>query len=143
MKPTRINSAPSVPKGTQAAVRSIAMRSTAVCSTLWMLGPLAVAVPLSAALALAGAGGDWFGAVWLAAVLWAVAASLVQAVWQGLRQGDWSAFTYCYLPRNDDDFDYATRTGKFAHLRIRAVHEALVREGDRFLHNHNHGDSRT
>ena len=143
MRPIRINSAPSVPTGTRAAVRSIAVRSTAVCSTLWVLGPLAVAVPVSVALALAGAGGGWFGAVWLAAVLWAVAASLVQAVWQGLRHGDWSAFTYCDLPRNDDDFDFETRTGTFAHLRIRAGHERLLREDNRFLANHDQGDSRT
>ena len=143
MKPIRINSAPSVPTGTRAAVRSIAMRSTAVCSTLWVLGPLAVAVPVSVALTLAGAGGHWFGAVWLAALLWTIGATFVQALWQGLRHGDWSAFTYCDWPSTDDDFDFATRTGKFAHLRIRAEHEALVREDDRVLEDHDHGDSRT
>ena len=133
MKPTRINSAPSVPTGIGPAVRS----------TLWVLGPLAVAVPVSVAVALAGASGDWFGAVWLAALLWTIGGTFVQALWQGLRHGDWSAFTYCDLPRNDDDFDFETRSGEFAHLRIRAEHEGLMREDDRFLDNRDHGDSRT
>ena len=136
MKATRINSAPPVPTGTTPAVRSICVRST-----LWVQGPLAIAVPVSVALALAGAGGDWFGALWLAVLLWTVGATFVQALWQGLRHGDWSSFTYCDSPRNDDDFDYATRTGKFAHVRIRAEHEGLMREDDRFIDNHDHGDS--
>ena len=59
---------------------------------------------------LAGAGGDWTGAVWLAAVLWAIAASFVQALWRpGLRHGDWSAFVYVEVPRNDEEFDFFTR----------------------------------
>ena len=107
-----------------------------------MLGPLAIAVPLSFVLALAGAGSDWIGAVWLAAVLWAIAVSFVQALWQGLRHRDWSAFTSFDLPRNDDDLDFSTRTGRYAHLRIRADQEALMRDGDRFLEDHDHNDSR-
>ena len=129
MKPTRNNSASPAAPGT-------AVRRT------WVLGPLAIAVPLSFVLALAGAGSDWIGAVWLAAVLWAIAVSFVQALWQGLRHRDWTAFTSFDLPRNDDDLDFSTRTGRYAHLRIRADQEALIRDGDRFLEDHDHNDSR-
>ena len=129
MKPTRNNSASPAAPGP-------AVRRT------WVLGPLAIAVPLSFVLALAGAGSDWIGAVWLAAVLWAIAVSFVQALWQGLRHRDWSAFTSFDLPRNDDDLDFSTRTGRYAHLRIRADQEALMRDGDRFLEDHDHNDSR-
>ena len=129
MKPTRHNSA-------SPAAPGFAVRRT------WVLGPLAIAVPVSLVLALAGAGSDWIGAVWLAAVLWAIAASFVQALWQGLRHGDWSAFTSCDSPGNDDDLDFSTRTGRYAHLRIRADQEALMRDGDRFLDDHDHNDSR-
>ena len=81
------------------------------------------------------------GAPWiLAAVLWTVAASLVLALWAGFRQGDWSAFTCDGMPHDNDD--HATRSGAFAHLRIRAAHEALTRDGDRFLADHHQPGSR-
>ena len=133
MKPTRHNSVPPGSQGTRHAVRS----------ALWVLAPLGIAVPVSGALPLAGAGGDWMGALWLAAVLWAIAASFVQAMWQGLRHGDWSGFRSCDLPGHDDDFDFETRSGAFAFMRVRARHESLMREGDRLLHDHDHRDSRS
>ena len=109
--------------------------------------PWILAAPLSAlaatfVLALSGAAPEWVGAVWLAAVLWTVAASLVLALWAGFRQGDWSAFTCDGMPHGNDDHDYATRSGGFAHLRIRAAHEALTRDGDRFLAAHHQPGSR-
>ena len=140
MKPTRHNSAPPATRGT--GVRSTAAPGPAVRRTLWVLGPLAIAVPVSLVFVLAGAGAHWMGAIWLAAVLWAIAASFVQALWQGLRHGDWSAFASCDLPRNDDDLDFSMRTGKYAYLRIRADHEALMRDGDRFLEDRDHSNSR-
>ena len=124
------------------ASRSTASRKSAARRALWVLGPVAVAVPESIVLGLAGAGGEGIGAVWLFGGLWAIAASLVQALWQGLRHGDWSAFAYCDLPGNDDDFDFVTRSGEFVFMQIQAEHEALMRDGDRLLHNHDHGDSR-
>ena len=126
----------------RSAARRSAARRSAARRALWVLGPVAVAVPESIVLGLAGAGGDWIGAVWLFGGLWAIAASLVQALWQGLRHGDWSAFAYCDLPGNDDDFDYTTRSGEFVFMQIQAGQEALMRDGDRLLHNHDHGDSR-
>ena len=74
------------PPGTNAsppAACSTAVCSTAVCNTLWVIGPLAVAVPVSPVLLLAGAGAEGIGAVWLAAVLWAIGASFVQTLVAG------------------------------------------------------------
>ena len=139
MKPTRHNSDRPATPGT--GVHSAAAPRSAVRRT-WVLGPLVLAVPVSLVLAHVGAGADWTGAVWLAAVLWAIAASFVQALWQGLRHGDWSAFTCCDVPHNDDDLDWATKTGKYAYLRIRADHEALMRESDLFIEDHDHNNSR-
>ena len=124
------------------AVRNTAVRSTAARRAMWVVGPMAVAIPVSFVLAFAGAGGEGIGAVWLFGGLWAIAASFVQALWQGFRRRDRSAFAYCDPPGNDDDFDYTTRSGEFVFMHIQAEHEALMRDGDRFLHNHDHGDSR-
>ena len=154
MNPTRHHSGPAGPAdgglaggnpvARSAAVRPSAVRSTAARSTAArraVVGPVAVAVPLTVALALAGAGADWIGALWLTAVLWAIGASFVQALWRGLRYGDWSAFAYREWPRNDDDFGYTTRSGRYAYLRNHAEDDALMRDGDRFLQDHDHGDS--
>ena len=117
-------------------------------AALWILGAPVLALLATGVLALARAGADWIGAVWLLAVLWTIGASLVQALWSGFRHGDWSAFSYCANPpcaappRDSDTHDWATRTGAFAHLRIRDRHEALMREGDRFAANHDRTDSR-
>ena len=78
-------------------------KSTPARGAAWILGAPALAIVATFVLALAGAapdesGADWIGAAWLAAVLWTIAASFVQALWQGLRHGDWSAFTCCDLP---------------------------------------------
>ena len=136
MKPTRHNGAPT---GTRPAALGPADGSPPARSTLWVLAPLAMAVPVSLVLTLAGAGADWIGAIWLAAMLWAIAASFVQALWPGLRHGDWSAFTYVELPRNDEEFDFFTRTGQYSYRRHQADAEALMREDDRFLQHHDHG----
>ena len=122
-------------------------KSTPARGVAWILGAPALALVATFVLALAGAapdesGADWIGAAWLAAVLWAIAATFVQALWQGLQHGDWSAFTCCDLPANDEDLDWVTKTGKYAYLRIRATHEDLMREGERFLADHDHNNSR-
>ena len=118
-----------------AAFRRTARR-TAARRALWVLGPLATAVPVTPVLLLAGAGADWAAALWFAAVLWAIAASFVQAFWQGLRHRDWSGFSGREQPRNDEDFDWDTNSGAYAYRRIQAEHEALMRDGDRFLRDH-------
>ena len=138
MKPTCHSPTPGPADGSRVAPRA-AVRSTAARRALWVLGPLAVAVPGSVVLVLAGAGGDWTGAVWLAAVLWAIAASFVQALRPGLRHGDWSAFVYVEVPRNDEEFDFFTGTGRYSYRRDQADDEALMREDDRFLQQRDHG----
>ncbi len=109
----------------------------------WILAAPTLALAATFVPALSGAGPGWIGAAWLAAVLWTVAASLVRALAAGFRHGDWSAFTCDGLPHGDGDHDYATRSGAFAHLRVRAGHEALARDGERFLADHDHPSSRT
>ena len=59
-------------------------------------------------------------------------ASFAHALWCGIRRGDWSAFDAGEVPRNDD-FDFFTKSGVYLDLRIQADHEALMRDGDRFL----------
>ena len=122
-------------------------KSTPARGAAWILGAPALALAATFVLVIAGtapdeSGPDWIGAAWLAAVLWTIAATFVQALWQGLRHKDWSAFTCCDLPGNDEDLDWATKTGKFAYIRIRADHEALMRASDLFLADHDHNNSR-
>ena len=126
-------------------VRCAAERPRPARGAWWILGAPALALAATSVLAISGAPGDWIGAVWLLAVLWTIAASLVQALWAGFRHGDWSAFACADLPCNasarEDDHDWATRTGAFAYLRIRDGHEALMREGDRSLEDHGRTDT--
>ena len=111
----------------------------------WMFAASALAIAVTCVLAVAGAH-DWIAALCLVAVLCTIAATFVHALWRGLRHRDWSAFA-CQalarcepLPTGDDD-SFATRTGRYAHLRVRADHEMLVREGDRFLQDDDHSGS--
>ncbi len=91
-----------------------------------VLGPMALAVPATAAALASGAGTAWLGPLWLAALAWTVAASLAGALARGLRHGDWSAFGRYELPDDRDDrMDWASRTGAYAYLR---------HEEDRLLH---------
>ena len=113
-----------------------AASSTAARNTWWVLGAPALALAVTLVLLIAGAPGDWIGAVWLLAVLWTIAASFVQALRAGFRYGDWSAFHCSAPPRDDDGHDWSTRTGAFAYLRIRDRDKALTREGDRYLRDH-------
>ncbi len=78
-------------------VHNTATRSPAARRDLWVLGPLATAVPVTPVLLLAGA--DWTAALWFAAVLWGIAASFVQSLWQGLRHGDFHASLRRCAPR--------------------------------------------
>lgn len=120
--------------------------SNAVRCTRWILAAPALALASTLLLVVARAPGDWIGAIWLVAVLWTVAATLVQALWAGLRHGDWSAFACAdlpcaALPHDDEDHDFAMRTGVFAYLRVRDRHDALMREDDRYLEEHDRTDS--
>ena len=125
--------------------------STAVRSTWWILAAPALALASTLVFVVAGTPGDWIGAIWLVAVLWTIAATLVQALWAGFRHGDWSAFACTDSPcavlpcaalsHDDEDHDFAMRTGVFAYVRIRNRHEALMREDDQYIEDHDRTDS--
>jgi len=110
--------------------------SIATPGAVWILGAPTLALAATAALILAGFGPDWIRAVWLAAAIWTVAASFVQALWNGLRHGDWTAFACEALPPDDENLDFETKTGRYAYKRIQAHNEALMREGERDPHDH-------
>jgi len=91
-----------------------------------VLGGFALAALCTALFALSDTGMETAGALWLAAVAWAVVSSLALALRRGLRHGDWSAFGRYRLPDDSDDrADWVGRTGAYAYLR---------HEEDRLLH---------
>lgn len=96
-----------------------------------VLGGLALAVPVTAVSLLLDADGALIGFVWLAAIAWTASVSLAAALRCGLAHGDWSAFgdrgrRHECLPDTDaEGFDWDTRTGAFAHMRIREDRERL------------------
>ena len=100
-----------------------------------VLSGLAVALPATPLLLILGTNWQAIQFIWIVAAIWTIIASFVHALFQGIRHGDWSAFKCGEIPRDDDDLDYTTKTGKYTFLRIRAIHEALTRAGDRYLQN--------
>ena len=102
-----------------------------------VLSGLAVALLATPVLLILGTNWQAVQLLWIFAAIWTIVASFVHALRQGIRHGDWSAFLCGEMPRNDDDLDYTTKTGLYAHLRIRAQHEALMRAGDRGLRDRN------
>lgn len=105
----------------------------------FVLGGLALAVPVSAVLLVFDADGGIVGFVWLVAVAWTATASLAAALRCGLAHGDWSAFAgrrrQCRRRERPPDtgaegFDWNTGTGAFAYMRIADDRERLL-EDDR------------
>ena len=95
---------------------------------LFVLGGLALAALYTAASLAAGAGAEAVGPLWMAAIAWTAVAALAAALWQGVRRRDWSAFRRTRLPDGSrDTFDWSTRTGAYAYLRIQEEHERLMR----------------
>ena len=95
---------------------------------LFVLGGIALASLYTAASLAAGSGTEAIGPLWMAAIAWTALAALAAALWQGVRRRDWSAFRRYRLPDGrGDDFDWGTRTGSYAYLRIREEHERLMR----------------
>lgn len=104
----------------------------------FVLGGLALAVPVSAVSLGLGADGEVVGFAWLVAVAWTAAASLACALRRGIADGDWSAFRGYELPDSRGErFDWETRTGEWAWMRIREDRERLL-DDDR-LRNHDCG----
>ena len=63
------------------------------------------------------AGAEHIGPLWMAAIAWAVAASLAGALWRGFRHRDWSAFSGYELPEDDGDMhEWSSRTGRYSSL---------------------------
>ena len=95
---------------------------------LFVLGGIALAALYTAASLAAGSGAEAIGALWMAAIAWTAIASLAAALWQGLRRRDRSPFRrYRLADGSGDSFDWGTRTGAYAYLRIQEEHERLMR----------------
>ena len=93
-----------------------------------VLGGFAVAALYTAVSAALGFGMEAAGAVWLAAVLWTVPASLACALRRGIRRRDWSAFRRYTLPcGRDERIDAATQSGQYAFIEVAEEHERLMR----------------
>ncbi|MCY4407451.1 MAG: hypothetical protein OXC15_13870 [Rhodospirillaceae bacterium] len=92
-----------------------------------VLGGFAVASLWTAVSAAFGAGMETAVMLWLAAVGWAVLASLVCALQRGLRDGDWSAFRRCELPENNDALDWSLKSGAYVDMAVAEEHERLMR----------------
>ena len=89
-------------------------------TTWWVralvLGGLTLATVYTAAALVLGAGTEHIGSLWMAAIVWTVAASLAGALWRGFRHGDWSAFHAYELPPDDDLHKWTLRTGRYSSL---------------------------
>lgn len=109
-----------------------------------VLAGLAVTLSATPAMLLLSVPAPVIGFVWVLAILWTVFASLGRALWV-LAHGDPSGFGVpvdAHERAGQDTRDWSAQTGAYAHLRIRARDEALVRDGDRYLKDHDHACSR-
>ena len=104
-----------------------------------VLGGLTLAVPATPVSFALGADGGIVGFMWLVAVAWTALASLACALRSGFLHGDWSAFSGgrrrhgCVPDIRGESFDWNTRTGAFAYMRIADGRERLL--GDDGLRN--------
>ncbi len=92
-----------------------------------VLGGLALAAVWTGVCAVAGIGLETAGAVWLAALGWAVLASLALALRRGFRDRDWSAFRRCEMTDHTELADWSTQTGEYAWMAVAEEHERLMR----------------
>ena len=83
---------------------------------------LAVALTATPVFLVLGARLQAIQLLWIVAVIWTIVASFVHTLWQARRHGE--------------NLDWSTRTGRYAFMRIRATHEALMRDGDRYRRDH-------
>ena len=69
------------------------------------------------------------GPVWLGALVWTFVATIAHVLWRGFRRGDWSGVRN-YVPpdhRARDRFDWETRSGAYAYMRILEDTDRLMR----------------
>ena len=92
----------------------------------FVLGGLVLAAAATAAALILGAGLQLIGPLWTAAIAWAVPAQIVHALWRGFRRKDWSGFGRYEPPVDNDTFDWGTKTGKYAYLRIHEEYQRLM-----------------
>ena len=109
------------PADDKPAHRDSAVRGTAERRSV--LFGLALALPATPVLLILGTNWQAIQLLWIVALIWTIVASFVHALRQGICHGDWSAFRCGEIPRNDGDLDFATKTGRYAFIRIRACHE--------------------
>ena len=98
----------------------------------FVLGGLAFAFVLTPVLLALGADAETFQALWMLAVLWTVLAAVAGALMKGLRHGDWSAWRGGPAPDRAEEDEWATRTGRYTHLRD-DEEEAVRRGGDIYM----------
>ena len=92
-----------------------------------VLGGIALAALYTVAAAVLGLDMETVGAAWLAAVVWTVPSSLALALRRGFQHGDWSAFRrHTLSDGRDERIDWASRTGRYAYLRIADEHRRLM-----------------
>ncbi len=94
-----------------------------------VLGGLALALVLTPVLLALDADAEVLGATWALAVAWTAAAAVAGALRRGLRHGDWSAWRGGPAPDRAEEDEWATRTGRYTHLRD-DDEEAVRRGGD-------------
>ena len=110
---------------------------------VFVLGGLALAVPVTAVAPFLDLDGGTVGFVWLTAVAWTALASLAAALRRGLVHRDWSAFGrrgrgHEWPPDTAaEGFDWQTKTGAFAFTRICDDRQRLLE--DHGIRNHDRG----
>ena len=106
-------------------------RRTTWPERVFVLAGLTIAAAATAAAHLVGAGTEHLPPLWLGALAWTVAASFAGALRRGIVRGDWSAFRSVRLPDGRGErFDWVTRTGRYAYLRIHDEHRRLMQGDD-------------
>ena len=92
----------------------------------FVLGGLGLAAAATAVALVLGQGLGFLGPLCMAAIAWTVLAQIAHALWRGFRHRDWSCFGAYVPPVDRDSFDWSTRTGTYAYLRIAEEHERLM-----------------
>ena len=85
---------------------------------LLVLAGLGLALLATILSLVTGSGLRPLGAIWVCAALWSLLTALCCVLWRGFRHGDWSAFArYELRDGKEEDFEWASRTGRYAWRR--------------------------
>jgi len=90
---------------------------------------VAVAAGATGASVAVGWSLESVGPVWLGALGWTFLATIAHVLWRGFHLGDWSGFRNYEPPdhRAGDRFDWETRSGAYAYMRILEDTDRLMR----------------